>query len=38
MLHRRGGWRSGDGCCMGGGVVRVGVMSVAWEGMLSEKG
>ena len=25
-------------CFMGGGVVGEGVMSVAWEGVLSEKG
>ena len=39
MLHGRGCCRRrGDECCMGGGVVGEGVMSVAWEGVLSEKG
>ena len=39
MLYGRGCCqRRGDGCCMGGGVVGEGVMSVAYEGVLLEKG
>ena len=30
--------RGGDECCMRGGVVGEGVMSVAYEGVLLEKG
>ena len=48
MLYGKGCcWRRDDECCMegrrgdecfiGGGVVREGVMTVAWEGVESEK-